>query len=1485
MPALLTDDDFLQLQESLPPVFRHTFINERAILEKAFPLLEMLCKHREVIARLSQYLEIQTPPSNQALLLSQALPQLEGQFNSQASFQYRLPVILSEFPIHSRAINQCIKAFNNCIEAYHQGIGIFLDGTSVADCYEDILQAINKHGAYCDSESLAQLLRMLGGWSYVSPQDLFQSDDTILQEQAAPILREFDDNPVIIPEIEQPLKSSSQNPFTPDYNYNLDGAGRLAKATKFVLANAFGTKIAGHTDAQVKYPPQFIPVELLHTLIRRQLSHRMDVWPTPLFNLWMAHTLHKSGVAFIAQGTDYSRDVWVNPLLTQPLSFLSPEKIHANLKETLVEFKRDELNPSESELNILSQYLFELLQGFQTNPGQALGIGANWDGTISLSNEAGTYAFKFRENEEAWGRRFKQLSLHRQGPSEARMNATIGIKYEINALLTNFEYMTQLQPSEQPEVLYNALIDNLVAELLPDPPYFENEGYQKHRKNYVARRDDAGSLLIDSFLEPSSQGTYFVDKKGQEKQTPMYRRAGTMDVQAFPKNTTCSEQLRVCYEGNPLGPLQLQYAQSMQKSTRGHIVYDPIAPDKFLEDDFYGQVIRSDNDDYLPYIGVIPKNFDRHFNQENELCASFVIRMLQSARIREYSPTFIKTLEAIKTRFLPPKNTELPTLPPFCTDYLFKKQEQLNKELQRQDRTFTDCEAQFYSLFKNLIYSLYDAGRQDEQFQHGYLSYINDVDTFNLGSKAHCEKLIRDLTVNKPIGVSPESLRRYEGTLNYLREITAYFYPTPSDVLAEEIAKQARLHVAPLLQSRSIGEYFAKQRQNLQENLSRKQSPGMLYALLKHDGRPSQTVWKEYLVDMHRNKSLSFYRDPDGTPIGEPQTVDKFLDGGAKFVGAFIQLLHRYNLFALLHNPVSETFMHAKENAAEHRHDSFKPLWALLGGVEGFVWHGLLKGLWQTTSAPFIMASDFFKWQWEGLETEAVERDNNPLAIPAAPANDASVKTLASAHSRDFLLQLLKKGEREHIKKNTVIIYTTELAKRLYPSLTDENLKLYRIHLENNFPLDENKWANMFTPLLLSDDDEFAAIVKQFNAYINKSLIQAVFRCLTHPSFLTNGPAIIKETESFFQLNSKQKEGLKAFLTYSNQVSIEERLSLLNLFQYEGEIHQALQRRDHSLQKIQRFILSVFDEVAIHNLITLESDNCDESAPLVCRNADKNLSVKDKAHIKWAEFTERELKHQLLSLPAARDVLTLLTNKVEDPNLIALINQLEILYESLSVDNDNALLSFYETASIIQEKLTLFLQKNKFNNPYTDAQALLANFINVTMNAIINARLDAIDIFSDETPLNPLYTARPIEIWLLTLQQNNRDLRSLFEQQVQQSPSLDHAIWRSKCILEVMEKAAPDQKIPKTGMQSLLRFRSQHRDNVTRTAEIYFDSRDLEMKKADFSTLFANSVTMEHALSRVQEKLPPAMSFFGGYRKIEGLKGNPIINSSEEFHL
>ncbi len=159
---------------------------------------------------------------------------------------------------------------------------------------------------------------------------------------------------------------------------------------------------------------------------------------------------------------------------------------------------------------------------------------------------------------------------------------------------------------------------------------------------------------------------------------------------------------------------------------------------------------------------------------------------------------------------------------------------------------------------------------------------------------------------------------------------------------------------------------------------------------------------------------------------------------------------------------------------------------------------------------------------------------------------------------------------------------------------------------------------------------------------------------------------------------------------------------------------------------------------------------------------------------------------------------------------------------------------------------------------YENPRTILRNFLDVTMNTVVNFRLDKLDFLSEEEPLpNPLAQVGAIASWLRYVKENNSALISLLEQQ-RLIFSGDEALWRIKYILQILELDNPHQRIRKTGIQKSLRFWCQHEHNITNTGEIYTDSKTGELARTNSLRLFSNSPTLHYAYERVVAKLPPS---------------------------
>ncbi|MCW8451495.1 hypothetical protein [Legionella quinlivanii] len=1469
--AMLSDDACVRqlhqlLQERYKPVTTHTPIEEA--LNLAGRLLESSCNHR-------------TP------------------------FKYRLPHFLSEYPVHSRAINHKINRFNRLIESYHQsGFNQILNAQALNKAYQNILRAIKKHHMGCNVNNLWQLLKAMSAWSTIPMDSLLSTYPSLL----APAINQskpegesgipLPGDPVIPlnPAIGPNKSTPDVSPFTATSDYQISEAGRIADTSVYLSTHGFALKPGGHADALAKKTPDFLPWQQWQAMIRRQLSQWVDLPLNEDFFDWMQTVLQRLGIQFIQLKTD-SYDSYVSPFLDGKtiLNSLNEEMVIGILQEQL---QQSAIRIDSAHLSVISRYLIRFLQRFQFNRGQALGIGANWGGVVSDSNDAGMDTFRL--NDPKWASHFRNLSIHRQGPAEARMNAAIGIKYELAALFSSFNYMTTLQPSEYSETIYNALVDNLVAHLFPEPPYFENDTYVKYRRHYVSTYSDAGLQRIDSFYQQDSQGTYFKTTRGDYKQTPMFRQAGSLLVEAFPRDTGSGDSLQSLFVANPLWPLQLQYAQCSSTGTRGHLVYNPVGPDEFIPDAFYGQVIRESDEVFIPFIGVVPKNFDKHFQQE-ELCASFVVRMLQSSRLMVYCPAFFAYYNAIATRFLPPASKNTPPLTHQYNDEIQRKWQAFDDALQHPQRTADNCHDAFFSLFKELIYSLYSCTKDDVDLHYYFMELITTAEAFEPQSRLTCERLIRELTTLKPFQDTRAS-KYYEAVLGSLKELTQFFYPFPRDETAKSIAEQARLHVKPLLALQEIKDYFADLTQhNSAANISRKVSPGLMHNALAYQA-PSPTIADDFYRRRHQDNFYSGFRDLDGNQIATPSGREIGLDLSIKTVGALLPLIHREKtIFSVLTQPFAQAYIAGYQ--AYSTQEQYKIIYAILSGAGGFL-YGVGLGLIDSLSS-------IPKAIYNGLLASVTRpvKANHVLAISSAPGNAPGLRVQAMMAIRDHLLRLIATANGHELSHDELINLLLIYVKKIHPGLLSGRVireEFYKKILSDAFPLTASEWNQLFDPVINAANPSLRQIVNQYALQIDNVLIYALYECLTAPAQITE--EVTQSVIKHHKLKDPQDKALLALVFYYNSYP-EARRADVDQYRFQGSALARLRARERVLRKLQIWLNNALDRqwaleaslnysleqytlllnqftlagiVAelpdcmkeilkevfsrseneekilkryrlneIEKAFLLRCSNCYKSIistdkraivleqTRIDKNKDASLSTKTSEHLKLTQFIQREWQHQLLSSEQLQSVIDEIRRQIGSANH-SMVDELFILYkEALKNPKcSKAFDRFYEMSIKMQSQYRL-------GSP-------LREWVNVTMNAFMNLLLDEITWINDRALSSHLDDSQAIVQWLSHLSSASHEIRSLLKQQVEQAGSLDLAAWRCQHILRVFEGLKPQlEPVRHTGMQKLLRVVVQNRNVITSTAE----QKDREVA---VKALCEYSVTMQHALRRVREKIPDA---------------------------
>jgi len=605
-------------------------------------------------------------------------------------------------------------------------------------------------------------------------------------------------------------------------------------------------------------------------------------------------------------------------------------------------------------------------------------------------------------------------------------------------------------------------------------------------------------------------------------------------------------------------------------------------------------------------------------------------------------------------------------------------------------------------------------------------------------------------------------------------------------------------------------------------NLSRKNTPGSLFSAFSDD----QDGIFSHQNEMHKEKSPAGWRDPDGHQHVYQQRYEENIDKTAKLAGVVLEGMKNHDVVFGISRLLTEPVLHAKQMYAKHTRG--KIAWGFLGGVKG-----LGIGLWKVSSSVPHAAFSFMKWTYKKITQKKKEENlsENPLAIPSAHTNEPSLKVKWSMETRDFLLDLLNRPVTIDLKAELL----DRLNKRvsvLYPDMPAAEKEQFINNIKSRFP--EFDPGSLFDPF---SQWQRTSLMKKHRQVINVSLIQAIYAAVTDPNAAGHLKKLIKHYYEFFGLNPSQKDALTDFVNYyfdQKDKNIKNRF--LDLFKHGGKFQQALDRRDSIIHKIQNWNNTIFDP-----------ENFGNKKP-----ADEKIyfSKKDQADRKWAAFVEREFKHELMTESEVENLFENINHLLETADeLKQQLSTLQSVYsiqfqEAKKVSNSD-LDYFYKNTNELIQKMDLF----------PDAKKLLQNFLDVTMNAVVNARLDNIDIFEKQSEIpNPLLRSEAIKQWLNELKKDNKVTRHLLDQQLQQSPSVDHAVWRDQCILQVLE-LDNSGRVHKTGMQQLLRFWIQHAENVKRTGQTYVDE-NLEPKKVLFtSRLFAGSQTMQHALERVTTKV------------------------------
>ncbi len=948
-------------QETLALTLGHYFPSVKSSSDvswrHAAPLLVKIATDRQLIAGLQTQYDLDLKPGDALSRLGTFCTQFAAGILDEKEaianpYYYRLPLILGEYPLHTKPINKAIQAFNQLIEHYHKNTDPqkTLDAMEINKRFLEIVNQLKAHGGHCCPESLADLISMMRGWSCISVEmeikeevkEIKSSHERIekpeksqlLEIELTPVARTTEDSPWIrtapsplMPRViasKKPNKVTSAQPFIKQSAYQINSAGRFSLQNYMLVLNAFGLKFGGHSDGIQVNAPQLIPIMDFYSILCQELLQWMQLPKEEKegsnVKVVLLTTLKKLGMEI--ESTNENSDLeenYIYPFSNQRQALMTPPHI----KQMLTEFAKDQEYPlTDEDVSILSEHISHTLVRMLFNFSIALGIGANQDGTISFSNDARDYFYQFAKEESAWPELFAQLSRHRQGPAEAYMDASKGFAHELAAgFLTELEQMTQLQPSEYFDIIYRGLIDNTMSDLLPHPYFFENTRYQKYRKHHILVQDEKHQTKLVSYAKPSASGIFRTQESknpSKSKQddlviVPAYKPPGMVDIFPFVREHPGICESSRGSSGNPLAEKQLQFAQAMQMGERGDYVYNPIGPDGFISDIYKGQVLKAEDGTYTILTGVMPKNFDKiFFDKDKELCASFVIHMLLSSNIEINCPTFSETRNRLMANFLP-KASAIPDLPLTLREnetleeqerlkrkVLQEKLEELRKSLVQSEEddlerlNFKISLKRLTKLFKNIVYALRTTTIEDTRFLTYYHRLIKDPDFLSNPSRENFEKIIRTLRVNPPLKnelADPE----YQSHVEYLQKLIDSFYPVPGEETAQKIQKNAKIYAKLLHQHPDVQSYFTQLASRPLANQSPMQSPRELFHTLQQGtdaAKDSSMETKRADLDrMHEVNFQASYRDSEGGMITTPDKLDQGLDYIIKGIAKFAAFL------------------------------------------------------------------------------------------------------------------------------------------------------------------------------------------------------------------------------------------------------------------------------------------------------------------------------------------------------------------------------------------------------------------------------------------------------------------------------------------------------------------------------------------------------------------------------------------------------------------
>ena len=263
------------------------------------------------------------------------------------------------------------------------------------------------------------------------------------------------------------------------------------------------------------------------------------------------------------------------------------------------------------------------------------------------------------------------------------------------------------------------------------------------------------------------------------------------------------------------------------------------------------------------------------------------------------------------------------------------------------------------------------------------------------------------------------------------------------------------------------------------------------------------------------------------------------------------------------------------------------------------------------------------------------------------------------------------------------------------------------------------------------------------------------------------------------------------------------------------------------------------------------------------------LGGTDIAQKRWEKFANRERAHEFLDREESLKVLADIASIGAVKDSEHLKRSIACCQEDLPAADNGLTDDFYQHyqqfQSEVQDQITKheaivykncnafftsgFKRSRKIVAELTEASTMLRNYVDVTMNAMINKKLDQYEFKSANPDNSPLIGSDVIKSWLIELSKDRTAFRSFLDQQRKEN-NLDQAIIRQTFIIMVVEQQQPSKEvIEKTGLQKELRryYGSEKTlDNLGSTTNI---------ERIDIQNFFHKCPTLDYASKRVQEKI------------------------------